>query len=70
MRNSKIVLFFFMGAAILEAPGQAALGRFGWKDQDPTILSFAGRCLSERGRCHKPPEANRYNIGLQSDFRS
>src|SRR5579863_7460526 len=26
---------------ILEAPGQTGLGRFGWKDQDPSILSFA-----------------------------
>lgn len=35
---------------ILEAPGQTAIGRFGWKDQDPTILSFAGDAyLNEMG---------------------
>jgi CxxC motif-containing protein (DUF1111 family) len=35
---------------ILEAPGQTATGRFGWKDQDPTILSFAADAyLNEMG---------------------
>src|SRR5581483_9780914 len=35
---------------ILEAPGQTGVGRFGWKDQDPTILSFAGDAyLNEMG---------------------
>ena len=35
---------------ILEAPGQTAVGRFGWKDQDPTILSFvADAYLNEMG---------------------
>ena len=35
---------------ILEAPGQTGLGRFGWKDQDPTILSFAADAyLNEMG---------------------
>jgi CxxC motif-containing protein (DUF1111 family) len=35
---------------ILEAPGQTAVGRFGWKDQDPTLLSFAGDAyLNEMG---------------------
>ena len=27
---------------VLEAPGQTSVGKFGWKDQDPTILSFSG----------------------------
>jgi len=27
---------------ILEAPGQMGIGKFGWKDQQPTLLSFAG----------------------------
>jgi CxxC motif-containing protein (DUF1111 family) len=27
---------------MLEAPGQTRVGRFGWKDQQPTLLSFAG----------------------------
>ena len=27
---------------ILEAPGQMGVGKFGWKDQNPTILSFSG----------------------------
>ncbi len=35
---------------ILEAPGQTRIGRFGWKDQDPTVLSFAGDAyLNEMG---------------------
>jgi CxxC motif-containing protein (DUF1111 family) len=37
-------------APILEAPGQTRVGRFGWKDQDPTILSFAADAyLNEMG---------------------
>jgi CxxC motif-containing protein (DUF1111 family) len=35
---------------ILEAPGVTGLGKFGWKDQDPTILSFsADAYLNEMG---------------------
>jgi CxxC motif-containing protein (DUF1111 family) len=35
---------------ILEAPGQTSVGKFGWKDQDPTILSFSGDAyLNEMG---------------------
>ncbi len=35
---------------ILEAPGHTGVGRFGWKDQDPTILSFsADAYLNEMG---------------------
>lgn len=35
---------------ILEAPGQMGVGKFGWKDQDPTILSFsADAYLNEMG---------------------
>ena len=35
---------------ILEAPGQTAVGRFGWKTQDPTVLSFvADAYLNEMG---------------------
>jgi CxxC motif-containing protein (DUF1111 family) len=35
---------------ILEAPGKMAVGKFGWKDQDPTILSFSGDAyLNEMG---------------------
>ncbi len=35
---------------ILEAPGHMGVGRFGWKDQNPTILSFAGDAyLNEMG---------------------
>ena len=35
---------------ILEAPGQMGVGKFGWKDQDPTILSFSGDAyLTEMG---------------------
>jgi CxxC motif-containing protein (DUF1111 family) len=35
---------------IFEAPGQNGVGKFGWKDQDATILSFAGDAyLNEMG---------------------
>lgn len=35
---------------ILEAPGRMGVGKFGWKDQDPTILSFSGDAyLNEMG---------------------
>jgi CxxC motif-containing protein (DUF1111 family) len=34
----------------LEAPGTTGVGKFGWKDQDPTILSFSGDAyLNEMG---------------------
>jgi len=35
---------------VLEAPGQMRVGRFGWKDQQPTVLSFAADAyLNEMG---------------------
>ena len=35
---------------ILEAPGQTGVGKFGWKDQQPTVLSFsADAYLNEMG---------------------
>jgi CxxC motif-containing protein (DUF1111 family) len=35
---------------ILEAPGKTGVGKFGWKDQDATILSFSGDAyLNEMG---------------------
>jgi CxxC motif-containing protein (DUF1111 family) len=35
---------------IFEAPGKTGIGKFGWKDQDPTILSFSGDAyLNEMG---------------------
>jgi CxxC motif-containing protein (DUF1111 family) len=35
---------------ILEAPGHTGIGKFGWKDQDATILSFSGDAyLNEMG---------------------
>jgi CxxC motif-containing protein (DUF1111 family) len=35
---------------VFEAPGQMAVGKFGWKDQDATILSFSGDAyLNEMG---------------------
>ena len=35
---------------ILEAPGKTGVGKFGWKDQDPSILSFSGDAyLNEMG---------------------
>jgi CxxC motif-containing protein (DUF1111 family) len=35
---------------VVEAPGQAAVGRFGWKDQQASLLSFSGDAyLNEMG---------------------
>jgi CxxC motif-containing protein (DUF1111 family) len=35
---------------VLEAPGKTQIGRFGWKDQQPTVLSFAADAyLNEMG---------------------
>lgn len=35
---------------IFEAPGKTGVGKFGWKDRDPTILSFSGDAnLNEMG---------------------
>jgi cytochrome c551/c552 len=35
---------------VLESPGQTRVGRFGWKDQQPTLLSFAADAyLNEMG---------------------
>lgn len=35
---------------VLESPGHTSVGKFGWKDQDPTILSFSGDAyLNEMG---------------------
>jgi CxxC motif-containing protein (DUF1111 family) len=35
---------------VLESPGATRVGRFGWKDQQPTVLSFAGDAyLNEMG---------------------
>jgi CxxC motif-containing protein (DUF1111 family) len=39
---------------ILEAPGKTAIGRFGWKDQHASLLSFAGDAyLNEMGITNK-----------------
>src|SRR5262249_2067588 len=39
---------------ILEAPGESGVGRFGWKDQQASLLSFAGDAyLNEMGITNK-----------------
>jgi CxxC motif-containing protein (DUF1111 family) len=39
---------------ILESPGKTGVGRFGWKDQHASLLSFAGdACLNEMGITNK-----------------
>src|SRR5713226_2599723 len=47
---------------ILEAPGQTGVGRFGWKDQHASLLSFSGDAyLNEMGitnRCNTASEPN------------
>jgi CxxC motif-containing protein (DUF1111 family) len=64
---------------ILEAPGQTGVGRFGWKDQNRSLLSFAGQAyemeigISNRlqpkdattvGKTTKDPEDTPDNLGL------
>ena len=40
----------FIEVPILESPGASGIGRFGWKDQQPTVLSFAADAyLNEMG---------------------
>jgi len=40
----------FIEVPILESPGANGIGRFGWKDQQPTVLSFAADAyLNEMG---------------------
>lgn len=54
---------------ILEAPGQTGVGKFGWKDQDPTIFSFSGDAyLNEMGVTNRF-EAQRCYHSLQSNHR-
>jgi Di-haem oxidoreductase, putative peroxidase len=39
---------------VVEAPGQTAIGRFGWKDQQASLLSFAGDAyINEMGITNK-----------------
>ncbi len=40
--------------SILEQPGATRIGRFGWKDRQPTVLSFASRRIPERNRRYQP----------------
>ncbi|HXJ43821.1 MAG TPA: di-heme oxidoredictase family protein [Bryobacteraceae bacterium] len=40
----------FIEVPVLESPGATRIGRFGWKDQQPTVLSFAADAyLNEMG---------------------
>lgn len=47
---------------VLEAPGTKNVGRFGWKDQEPTLLSFAGDAA-----CNELGEENRLVHGFNCD---
>ena len=49
---------------ILEAPGSTWIGRFGWKDQHGSLLSFFRGRISERSRYHQPAEAPGHNHSL------
>jgi CxxC motif-containing protein (DUF1111 family) len=65
---------------ILEAPGQTGVGRFGWKDQNRSLLSFAGQAyemeigITNRlqpkdattvGKTTSDPEDTPDNLGLE-----
>ena len=53
---------------ILEAPGQTGVGRFGWKDQNRSLLSFAGQAyememgISNRLQPRMPPQSARRRL--------
>lgn len=50
---------------ILESPGMKRIGRFGWKDQEPTLLSFAGDAA-----CNEMGEENRLVNGFNCDGKA
>src|SRR5438105_316552 len=54
---------------ILEAPGQTGVGRFGWKDQHASLLSFSGDAyLNEMG--HHAAVPRRGDQAVQHRFRA
>src|SRR5262249_35117619 len=60
---------------VIEAPGSTRIGRFGWKDQQASLLSFAGDAyLNEMGiRTHVPgaaPGADPFTAESRSNGRS
>jgi CxxC motif-containing protein (DUF1111 family) len=49
---------------ILEVPGQNGMGKCGWKDQDPTILSFSGDAYLNEMGVYQSPQAERCYLRL------
>ena len=49
-KNNNKICGHVLYVPVLEAPGQTAVGRFGWKDQHASLLSFSGDAyLNEMG---------------------
>jgi CxxC motif-containing protein (DUF1111 family) len=55
---------------VLEAPGQTRVGRFGWKDQHSSLLSFIGDAYLNEMGVTKSAAADRYDDGRQDHTRS
>ncbi len=49
---------------VLEAPGQTRIGRFGWKDQQPTLLSFVADAYLKRNGSSESVAAKGYYVSL------
>ena len=47
---------------VVEAGGALRVGRFGWKNQHASLLSFR-RCVPERDGHHQPPQPHREHVG-------
>ena len=52
---------------VLEAPGQNRIGRFGWKDQHSSLLSFIGDAVFDRDGRDQPFAAEGRDDDRQSD---
>src|SRR3989441_5636264 len=56
---------------VAEAPGQFRIGRFGWKDQDASLLTFAGGAyLNEQGITNRLNTAETVPAGTGQDGRA
>jgi CxxC motif-containing protein (DUF1111 family) len=49
---------------VLESPGMTRVGRFGWKDQQPTVLSFAADAYLNEMGSDQPASPHRRYDGL------
>jgi len=61
----------FISVPVAEAPGQFRIGRFGWKDQDASLLTFSsGAYLNEQGITNRLATAETIPAGTGSGGRA